>query len=45
VCDNPSGPPELHPVVSEGRVGLSVVFYAVCPFLLFLMALALSALV
>jgi len=45
VCDNPSGPPELHPVISKDHVALSVVFYAECPFVFFLLALVLSALI
>jgi hypothetical protein len=28
VCDNPSGPPALHPVVSDDLVALSLFFYA-----------------
>jgi len=35
VCDNPSGPPELHPVISEDHVALSVVFYVECSFVFF----------
>ena len=42
---NPSGPPVLHPVVSEDRVALYFVSYAVCPFVLFLLAPVLSALI
>lgn len=42
---NPSGPPALHPVVSEDSIALSIVSYAVCPFVLLLLALVLSALI
>jgi hypothetical protein len=45
MCANPSGPSALHPVVSEDSVALSIVSYAVCPFVLLLLALVLSALI
>lgn len=45
MCDNRSGPRALHPVVSEDRVALSVVFYVVSPLVLSLLALVLYVLI